>query len=93
LLKSQNQTGNHLSWELLSLFFGSGSGLSAFGGWFINSDSSRTLNRSVHPPRVSVRSGRVLSVFGLPDPRHAFVDAVDLVTGEMFGIRPSSEKT
>jgi hypothetical protein len=33
-----------------------------------------------------------LSVFGLPDPRHAFVDAVNLVIREMFGIRPSSEE-
>ena len=37
-----------------------------------------------HALIVSVRSGRVLSVFGLPDPRHAFVDAVDLVIREMF---------
>ena len=29
--------------------------------------------------RVSVRSSRVLSIFGLPVPRHAFTDAVDLV--------------
>jgi hypothetical protein len=50
------------------------------------------MNAARKRTKVSIRSGRVLSVFGLPNPRHAFVDAVDLVIREMFGIRPSSEK-
>jgi hypothetical protein len=51
------------------------------------------MNAARKRTKVSIRSGRVLSVFGFPDPRHAFVDSVDLVIGEMFSIRPSSEKT